>query len=69
MQPRFDYCTPVWDGLSSNLCEKPQKLQNRAARAILQANCEVNSGLLLETYIEVGPATIKKKKAESYNDV
>ena len=49
IQPHFDYCTPVWDGLSSYLCEKLQKLQNRAARVILQANCEVNSSLLLET--------------------
>ena len=48
IQPHFDYCAPVWDGLSSYLCEKLQKLQNRAARVILQANCEVNSSLLLE---------------------
>ena len=45
----FDYCAPVWDGLSSYLCEKLQQLQNRAARVILQANCEINSSLLLET--------------------
>ena len=49
IQPHFDYCAPVWDGLSSYLCEKLQKLQNRAARVILQAKCEVNSSLLLET--------------------
>ena len=49
IQPHFDYCVPVWDGLSSHLCVKLQKLQNRAARVILQANCEVNSSLLLET--------------------
>ena len=49
IQPHFDYCAPVWDGLCSYLCEKLQKLQNRAARVILQANCEVNSSLLLET--------------------
>ena len=30
IQPHFDYCAPVWDGLSSYLCEKLQKLQNRA---------------------------------------
>ena len=35
--------------LSSYLCEKLKKLQTRAARVILQANCEVNSSLLLET--------------------
>ena len=28
IQPYFDYCAPVWDGLSSYLCEKLQKLQN-----------------------------------------
>ena len=49
IQPYFDYCVPVWDGLSSYPCEKLQKLQNRAARVIQQANCEVNSSLLLET--------------------
>ena len=49
IQPNFDYCAPVWDGLSSYLCEKLQKRQNRAARGILQASCEVNSSLLLET--------------------
>ena len=49
IQPYFDYCAPVWDGLSSYLCEKLQKLRNRAARVILQANCEGNSSLLLET--------------------
>ena len=25
IQPHFDYCAPVWDGLSSYLCEKLQK--------------------------------------------
>ena len=49
IQPHFDYCAPVWDGLSSYLCEKLQKLQNRAARVILQAKYEANSSLLLET--------------------
>ena len=49
IQPHFDYRAPVWDGLSSYLCEKLEKMQNRAARVILQANCEVNSNLLLET--------------------
>ena len=27
IQPNFDYCAPVWDGLSSYLSEKLQKLQ------------------------------------------
>ena len=49
IQPHFDYCAPVWGGLRSYLCEKLQKLRNRAGRVILQTNCEVNSSLLLET--------------------
>ena len=32
IQPYFDYCASVWDGLSSYLSEELQKLQNRAAR-------------------------------------
>ena len=32
IQPYFAYCAPVWDGSSSYLCERLQKLQNRAAR-------------------------------------
>ena len=32
IQPYFDYCAPVWHGLTSYLSEKLQKLQNRAAR-------------------------------------
>ena len=28
IQPHFDCCAPVWDGLSSYICEKIQKLQN-----------------------------------------
>ena len=51
IQPHFQYFALVWDRLSSYLCEKLQKLQNRAARVILQANCEVKSSLLLETLI------------------
>ena len=49
IQPHFDYCAPVWDGLSSCLCEKLPKLQNRAVRDILQTNRGVNASLLLKT--------------------
>ena len=61
IQPYFDYCAPVWDELSSYLCEKLQKLQNRAARVILQANCEVNSSLLLET-LKWGKLSLRRRK-------
>ena len=30
VEPYFDYCSPVWDGLSNELADKLQKLRNRA---------------------------------------
>ena len=48
IQPYFDYCAPVRDGLSFYLCEKLQKLQNRAARVILQANSEISQACFLK---------------------
>ena len=32
IEPHFDYCSAVWDGLTQQLSEKLQKLQNRAIR-------------------------------------
>ena len=60
----FDYCAPVWDGLSSYLSEKLQKLQNRAARGILQANCEINSSPLLET-LEWDQLSLRRRKQKA----
>ena len=34
IEPYFYYCCPVWDGLSNELADKLQKLQNRAIRVI-----------------------------------
>ena len=35
IQPHFDYCYEVWDELDKVLIERLQKLQNRAARLIM----------------------------------
>ena len=35
IQPHFDYCCTVWDGLGKTLSTKLQKLQNRAMRVII----------------------------------
>ena len=48
IQPHFDYCSLVWDGLSDHLSDKLQKLQNRAARVILKASYGTSSSLLLD---------------------
>jgi hypothetical protein len=35
IQPHFDYCCEVWDTLGQGLSDRLQKLQNRAARLIM----------------------------------
>ena len=35
VQPHFDYCCEVWDVLGKTLSDRLQKLQNRAARIIM----------------------------------
>ena len=37
IQPHFDYCCSVWDNLGETLCNKTQKLQNRAVRVITRS--------------------------------
>ena len=46
IQPYFDYCCSVWDGLNQTLICKIQKLQNRAARIIMQASYNASAGTL-----------------------
>ena len=46
--PHFDYCSPVWDCMSSYLSDKLPKLQNRAAtRVITKSPFDTSSNLLL----------------------
>ena len=45
--PHFDYCSPVWDGMSGCLSDELQKLQNRAARVITQSPFDTSPNLLL----------------------
>ena len=48
IDPYFNYCSPVWDGLGSQLSSKLQKLQNRAARVIAERSYETPSSKLLQ---------------------
>lgn len=41
--PHMDYCFQMWDGLSSYLSNKLQKLQNRAARVITKSNYDTRT--------------------------
>ena len=50
IQPHFDYCAPVRNGLSSYLCEKLQKKKKKKCKAEqLGLLCKPNPSLLLET--------------------
>ena len=47
IRPYFDYCSSVWGECSVTLCDKLQKLQNRAARVITRSGYDVSAKHLL----------------------
>ena len=49
IEPHFDYCSVVWDGLSQQLSEKLQKLQNRTAKVMTKSSYNTNSSYLLNS--------------------
>ena len=49
IEPHFDYCSADLYGLSRQVSEKLQKLQNRAARVITNSSCDTNSSCLLNS--------------------
>ena len=49
IEPHFDYGSVFRDGLSQELIEKLQKLQNRAARVITKSSFDTNSSYLLNS--------------------
>ena len=49
IEPHFDYCSAVWDGLTQELSEKLQKLQNRAIRVITKSSYDTSSRVLLNS--------------------
>ena len=65
IQPHLDYYSPVWDGLSNQLSDKLQKLQNRAARVIAKANYETSSNVLLEMLKWNSLSSVRRKKQKT----
>ena len=49
IEPHFDSCSAVWDGLTQQLSEKLQKLQNHAIRVITKSSYDTSSRLLLNS--------------------
>ena len=62
--PHFDYCSPVWDGISGCLSDKLQKLQNRAARVITQSPFDTSSNLLL-AMLKWEKLSLRRKKQKA----
>ena len=62
IQPHFEYCSTVWDGISGQLSEKLQRLQNCAARAITKSNNEISSSLLRNALGWENLSTIRKRQ-------
>jgi hypothetical protein len=61
IQPHFDYCCSVWDGLGETLSSKLQKLQNRAVRVITRSSYDTNATMLLDT-LHVDNLSLRRKK-------
>ena len=62
IQPHFDYCCSVWDGLGETLSSKLQKLQNRAVRVIVtRSSYDTNATVLLDT-LHLDNLSLRRKK-------
>ena len=49
IEPHFNYCSAVWDGLTQQLSEKLKKPQNRAIRVITKSSYDTCSRYLLSS--------------------
>ena len=49
LELHFDYCSSVWDGLTQQLGEKLQKLQNHAIRVTTKSSYDTSSRYLLNS--------------------
>ena len=61
-QPYFDYCCEVWDTLGKGLSEGLQKLQNRAARLIMNLKNEHGHSVLARN--SLGWELLEKRRVE-----
>ena len=64
VQPYFDYCSQVWGGFGTTLCDKLQRLQNRAVRIITKSGYEARSVNLLN---QLGLPNLEARKNQQLN--
>jgi hypothetical protein len=62
IQPHFDYCCSVWDGLGENLSMKVQKLQKRAVRVITSSSYDTMSASCLLDSLQLDKLSLRRKK-------
>ena len=61
IEPHFDYCSAVWDGLTQQLSEK---LQNRAIRVITKSSYDTSSRFLLNS-LGWGNLSVRRAKQKA----
>ena len=61
IQPHFDYCCSVWDGLGKTLSTKIQELQNRAVRVITRSSYDTSVSVLLNV-LQLDNLYIRRRK-------
>jgi hypothetical protein len=64
VRPYFDYCCEVWDVFGESQSKRLQKLQNRAARIILNMSNDVNHSIALRA-LGWEPFKTERKKAKA----
>ena len=64
VRPYFDYCSEVWDVFGESQSKRLQKLQNRAARIILNVSNDVEHTIALRA-LGWEPLQMEKKKAKA----
>ena len=64
IQPHFDYCCSVRDGLGDTLSMKIQKQQNRAVRVITQSSYDTNASDLLNA-LNLDNLYIRRRKLKA----
>ena len=65
IEPHFDYCSAFWDGLSQQLSDKLQKLQNRAARVITKSSRYDASSRQLLNFLGWDNLSIRRAKQKA----
>ena len=64
VRPYFDYCSEVWDVFGEPQSKRLQKLQNRAAKIILNVSNDVEHSIALRA-LGWEPLQMERKKAKA----